>query len=248
MKIPALATALVLSIGAAAQAQETRNHDPLPSFLREEDTSSRIARILDSAEVASALPSKLSWEPGAPAWEHESAGIPMSLASEAFQAEPAWTPFSIGPVGGYLVVKDADHGTWFGGVQARLRFGMFAVEGSITAHQNEYEDGDVIVTQYPVQVTAFLYIIPAGPVRPYILGGVGWYYTRVDYKGVFSSLDDHTEHIFGEHLGAGVELLLGPRVSIDADLRYIFLNPDTDQVISRDFNYWQVTLGVNVFF
>jgi opacity protein-like surface antigen len=49
-------------------------------------------------------------------------------------------------------------------------------------------------------------------------------------------------------LGAGVELMLGPRLSVDVDFRYIFLNPTNDQVLHHDFNYGQITAGVNLFF
>lgn len=175
--------------------------------------------------------------------------IPRTLSAEAAAPVEDEPSFSLGPAAGYLQVHGADRGTWFGGVQARLHLArILAAEASITFHQNRYEDGDVVVTQYPVQVTAFLYLIPDGPVRPYLLGGLGWYYTTVEYSGAFSALGDRTEHVFGEHLGAGLELMLGPRTSIDADLRYIFLNPSNDQVIHRDFNYWQVTLGINLYF
>jgi outer membrane protein W len=180
---------------------------------------------------------------------------PSSLARIAGSSSPADDPndfsgaFSIGPAAGYLVQKDADRGTWFGGVQARIHFAkILAAEASITFHQNRYEEGDVVVTQYPVQLTAFLYIIPSGPIRPYILGGVGWYYTKFQYDGLFSAINDRTEHIFGEHLGAGAELMLGKSASLDVDVRYIFLNPDTDQVIKKEFNYWQVSAGLNFFF
>jgi hypothetical protein len=180
-----------------------------------------------------------------PGFDTESVSLPRSLA-EPFE-ESSGSGFSLGPAGGYLRVKDADRGTWFGGVQARLRLGAFAAEASITAHQNKYEGGDVVVTQYPVQLTAFLYFLQ-GPIRPYILGGVGWYYTRIDHKGAFDAVSDETDHIFGEHFGAGAELFLGSRVSLNADVRYIFLNPTTDDVIGRDFNYWQITFGLNFLF
>jgi len=173
--------------------------------------------------------------------------LPKTMA-EMMEGEPHVSPFSLGASGGFLRAKGSDEGTWFGGVQARLRMGYFAAEASITFHQNKYENGDVVVTQFPLQLTAFLYIIPIGPVRPYILGGVGWYRTRIDYSGVFSSIPDDHQNIFGEHLGAGAEIFLGPQVSIDADVRYIFLNPTTDQVIGRDFNYWQITFGLNFMF
>jgi len=168
---------------------------------------------------------------------------PLTLADE----EPA--AFSIGPAGGYLRARGSDRGTWFAGAQARLRIlHMLAAEASITFHQSHYENGDILVTQYPVTLTAMLYIIPVGPVRPYILGGVGWYYTRIDYKDSLNFIDDQTDHFFGVHLGAGVELMLGKSASLDADFRYIFINATNEQVINRDFNYWQVTFGLNFFF
>ncbi len=195
---------------------------------------------------------------GSAAWAQESpaSALPrMSLDSvpdpevRPIAPDPAEPVFSIGPAAGYLNAHGADHGTWFGGVQARLHLlKLLAAEASITFHRSEYEGGDVTVTQYPVQLTAFLYLIPDGPVRPYLLGGVGWYYTRVEYDGLFSGFQDNTDHLFGEHLGAGLELMLGPRVSIDTDVRYIFLNPSSEQIKDQDFNYWQVTFGLNLYF
>src|SRR5262245_45122811 len=163
--------------------------------------------------------------------------LPLTLA-----AEEKTPKFSLGAVGGYLNARGADRGTWFAGANARLRLiEILAVEASITFHQSRYENGDVLVTQYPVQLTAMLYIIPVGPIRPYLLGGVGWYYTRIDYKGSLNFINDTTEHFFGVHLGAGVELMLGKSASIDVDGRYIFINATDQQVINRDFNYWQIT-------
>jgi opacity protein-like surface antigen len=169
---------------------------------------------------------------------------PLTLQEEKEEGS-----FSLGPAGGYLRTRGSDRGTWFAGAQARLRIiHILAAEASITFHQSRYEGGDVIVTQYPVQLTAMLYIIPVGPIRPYILGGVGWYYTRIDYKGSLSAVNDTTEHFFGIHLGAGVELMLGKSASIDADVRYIFINATDQDVINRDFNYWQITFGLNFLF
>ena len=226
-----LATAVLLSgMTMVASAQDSLLQDPvpLPSVFQ-----SPIASLADDdtgepGEVALALPPSIS------------ADMP------AMVDEPA--SFSIGPEGGYLRARGAERGTWFGGAKARLHLlGILAAEASITFHENRYLHSDVNVTQYPVQLTALLYLLP-GPIRPYILGGVGWYYTRVDYRGTFASLPNRTEHIFGEHLGAGAELFLSPRTSIDADVRYIFLNPTNDQVIHRDFNYWQIAFGVNFYF
>src|SRR5581483_6786809 len=89
--------------------------------------------------------------------------LPRTLAAEPEPtleplADVEYRPFSIGVAAGYLSAKNADHGTWTAGVQARLRFGIFAAEASIQFHENVYEGGDVVVSQYPVQLTAFLYI------------------------------------------------------------------------------------------
>jgi hypothetical protein len=154
--------------------------------------------------------------------------------------------FSLGPAGGYLHAKGADRGTWFAGAQARFHFLNFlAVEAAATFHDNSYEGGDVHVTQYPVQLSGLIYPFPSWMISPYLLGGGGWYYSRVTYSGALSATSDQTEHTFGAHAGAGADLRLGPSIALDADLRYIFLNPTGTQVKHGDFNYWQVTAGLN---
>jgi len=184
------------------------------------------------------------------AGEEEPIILPLSLALGPLAPAEDEASFSMGPEGGYLRARGADRGTWFGGVKARLHVLSFlAAEASITFHQNRYNNDGVIVTQYPLQLTAFLYIIPVGPIRPYILGGVGWYYTRTDYRDQYSLTNsDTTKSYFGEHLGAGAELMLGPRLSLDADVRYIFVNATNNSVINGDYNYWQITFGLNFYF
>ena len=156
--------------------------------------------------------------------------------------------FSIGPMGGYLKTRDADRGTWFGGVQARVRFlRVLAVEASISFHQNRYFDGDVVVTQYPVQLSALLLPLPHGPLDPYVLAGGGWYYSRVDYDDSIGG-GDETDRSFAVHVGAGANVWLSPRLSLFADFRWVFLDePGVDNSNLRDeeFDYGQVTFGLN---
>jgi len=42
--------------------------------------------------------------------------------------------------------------------------------------------------------------------------------------------------------------MLGKSASLDTDVRYIFVNATEQQVINQDFNYWQITFGLNFFF
>jgi Outer membrane protein beta-barrel domain len=157
--------------------------------------------------------------------------------------------FSLGPAVGYLHARGADRGTWLAGAQARVHLLPYlAAEGSITFHENRYENGDARVTQYPVQVSGLFYPIPDAQLSPYVVGGGGWYYSRITYVGSLSGLSNQTEHTFGAHAGAGLEIRLGTSTSIDADLRYIFLHPSSSAIRSEDFNYWQATAGLNLFF
>jgi hypothetical protein len=183
--------------------------------------------------------------------DSESGALPRSLSEFSEMAAPPKPEggFSIGIMGGYLKQHAADRGTWLVGVQGRFRFlKYFAVEASISGHDSELQNGDQHVIQYPVQLSAMFYLFPESEFRPYILGGVGWYYTRTEYSGALAATPNSTEHVFGEHFGAGLELIVGKNVSVDGDIRYIFQNPSESQIRNGDWNYWQVTFGINLFF
>jgi hypothetical protein len=155
--------------------------------------------------------------------------------------------FSIGPVAGYLKARDADRGTWFGGVNMRLRFArIFAIEGSISVHSDSFQDGDIDVVQYPVQVSALLFPIPDSPIEPYGVFGAGWYYTRIDFDGALSGLDNETDRDFAFHAGAGLQVEVGPRFAVFADFRWVFLDEpgvDNGNLDEEEFDFGMVTIG-----
>jgi opacity protein-like surface antigen len=187
---------------------------------------------------------------GLPVTLGDPAGERLALA-ESFQDAPrerdeVTGAFTLGPVAGFIKSRDADKGTWFGGIQARYRFmGFLAVEGSITFHQSEYLDGDVTVTQYPVQVSALIFPLALGAFEPYAVIGAGWYYTRVDIDTPLVQ-DEDTDNLFGVHLGAGAQVAISPRFAVFADFRWIFIDePATDNsnLDDEEFDAGQVTLG-----
>jgi opacity protein-like surface antigen len=154
--------------------------------------------------------------------------------------------FSIGPRATFVKPKDAEEGSWYGGAQMRFGLGRaLGLEGSIDYRKNEYaNDVDVIV--YPVQASLLAYLAPDAPVSPFLLGGAGWYYTRVEGPNNF----DDTDYRFGPHAGAGLEIALGPTVSLDGTYRYVWLK----KVEARDENEltaeyndsgYMVTIGLN---
>ena len=175
--------------------------------------------------------------------------LPLTLGGAAQDPVPEGQKdgLSIGPVAGYLKARDADRGTWFGGVNLRMRFArIFAIEGSITAHTDSFQDGDIDVIQYPVQVSALLFPIPDSPIEPYGVFGAGWYYTRYEFEGALSGLDDETDRDFAFHAGAGLQVELTPRFALFADFRWVFLDEpgvDNGNLDEEEFDFGMVTLG-----
>ena len=140
---------------------------------------------------------------------------------------------------GYLTIRDAEDGTWFGGVQVRVPLGdMFAVEGSIEFHASDFEDGDIDVVQYPVQASLLWFILPKSQFCPYLIGGLGLWYTTVDFSGSFSSESSTTDSMFSAHLGAGVRM-----GAFSADIRYHFIEPNEDALEDEEFDTFQFVLS-----
>jgi hypothetical protein len=188
--------------------------------------------------------------------EEEDDGEGDSIPEEFGQPVPPRLGFSLGPRVGYLRARDADRGTWFAGAQARLKLSIaFEVEASVEFHRDEFGDGDVEVTSYPVQVTAIFIPFPEWPLQPYVLGGAGWYYQRFHFEDNLSSIDDETDSVFGLHVGAGAQLFAWDWASLNADVRYIILDESDDisgfqgtDLDDDEFDYWQLTASLNFFF
>lgn len=156
---------------------------------------------------------------------------------------------ALGLMGGYLNARGDEHGAWYGGLFARLYLlSTLAVEASLSVHEDKFADGDVVVTQWPVQLTGLWFPFRDLPIAPYVLGGVGWYYTNVHTRGSLSSISDETDSTIGGHAGLGVELRPPIAVTIFADARYIFIRPSTEVVAKADFSFWQLTLGAGITF
>jgi len=96
-----------------------------------------------------------------------------------------------------------------------------------------------------VQASLLVNLLPSAPVCPYVLGGLGWYYTTIDFSGSLSGVDSETDSIFGAHLGFGARLSLGGTTTLSADLRYIFLEPDDDQLEDEEFDTIQLALALS---
>ncbi|MBL0058703.1 MAG: porin family protein [Elusimicrobia bacterium] len=157
--------------------------------------------------------------------------------------------FSIGPRGSYFKPKDADNGSYSAGVQARAHLTpVLGLEGSIDYRKDKYAN-DVSVKTYPVQASLLAYLVPHSPVSPYLLGGTGWYFTRVSGP----SVETNTENRFGLHAGGGLEAKLNESLSLDGSYRYIWLEDVKSKSASAiDKTYsdrgYMLTVALNLLF
>ncbi|HLR33182.1 MAG TPA: porin family protein [Fodinibius sp.] len=160
----------------------------------------------------------------------------------------------IGPRLGYYKADDADEGSFYGGAQIRARLGrIIGIEGAIdyrTAQKYDLGDFSANVRQVPVTVSALLFLPVSKHFQPYGVAGLGAYYDIIDYDEEAEALpgieDDHSVD-FGYHLGAGLELPINSNVALNADYRYIFLDPGSDafgDVEDADFSGNVFTVGL----
>ena len=163
--------------------------------------------------------------------------------------------FGLGGHAGYFEVSDDGEKTFYGGAHARLRLPLFvAIEGALDYRPSASRTvgypvpgTEVDVTTYPITLSALAYPTP----MIYVLAGVGWYNTTIEFKKrePITGISKETSDNFGSHLGAGLELPVGGNKSVFADIRYVFLNYDASKldlgdVDELDADYYAIQAGL----
>jgi hypothetical protein len=159
--------------------------------------------------------------------------VPAVFAAVLLTAAPASAQFGIG--GRMAMIKadtegDDDQSDRFMGGHLRARVSpKTAIELSIDVRNEENEAGTLKVREYPIQASLLLF--PVGTTfAPYLLGGAGWYSTRVQTLGLSEDVElEETTRDFGWHAGFGAEVRLGRHAGIHADYRYTFLDFGDDE-------------------
>ena len=167
---------------------------------------------------------------------------PCAASADGDEVHASQPGVTLGGRAAYYRPKDADHGTLNGGAQVRLHItSVIAVEGSADYRQNKFAGTTVDV--FPVQASLMLYLSPNWLISPYILGGVGWYYTHVQ--------DGSTTNRYGPHAGAGVEVALARHWTSDGSYRYLWTQsldaPTTTSPAGKNFsdNGFMLTAALN---
>jgi opacity protein-like surface antigen len=151
--------------------------------------------------------------------------------------------FGVGFRGGWYKSNDADEGKLYGGFQARWRiFPALAIEGSIDYRTEETYPYNRKITNYPVLVTALFYLIPGAQISPYLLGGVGWYFSELKDDYGTNNFNE-----FGAHAGGGVDIPITPNIVFNTDIRYYFLNFDNIRVKDLEADGYIITAGLTFY-
>ena len=129
--------------------------------------------------------------------------------------------------------EDTDSQRFFGG-QIRARVSpRSSVELSLDLHTETDPTETVRVRQMPIQASLLLYPVRS-VISPYVLGGGGWYATRVELLAGDDTVSSETTREFGWHAGFGAELRMGPHAGLHGDYRYTFLDFGDDDDEEED--------------
>jgi opacity protein-like surface antigen len=182
--------------------------------------------------------------------------LPRTLASEvphvrwsldpeaaAPKAAPLLT-WTLGARIGVASAYDSDDEAFDIGAQLRVRIlDWLGAEASIDVQSKQsYEHNDIDVFILPIQFSALFYPPLDWVVKPYGVAGVGFYYYDVTYSGALAAKKDKSDFRPGFHLGFGIEYAVTPSISVNSDLRFLFINGSAS---GNDFDYFQLTFGVN---
>ncbi|RPI72163.1 MAG: hypothetical protein EHM47_08860 [Ignavibacteriales bacterium] len=140
-------------------------------------------------------------------------------------------PTSIGPQIGWHKAADADNGQLMYGAALKLKLtNALGFEGSINYREEDYRDGAITLSQWPVLLSGLFYVTP----NIYGLAGVGWYNTKIEFEAPIVDLADRTSQEFGWHFGAGVDIPLGEAAFLTTDFRYTFIDYEFEEVPGTD--------------
>lgn len=103
-----------------------------------------------------------------------------------------------------------------------------AFELALDRRTETSDDGTERVRDTPLQASLLLTPVKAA-IAPYLLGGGGWYTTRVETLQDQRVVSSRSAREFGWHGGFGAELRFGRHAAAHADYRYTFLDFGDDE-------------------
>ena len=89
-----------------------------------------------------------------------------------------------------------------------------------------------------------------GPVRPYVVGGIGLIRPHVSSLAGSVTSFDTNKNAFGNDVGGGVTVLFGGKVGIRGDLRHFHTTQDVSLLIftGQKLDFWRASAGLALAF
>jgi opacity protein-like surface antigen len=149
----------------------------------------------------------------------------------------------LGVRGGLYKSTDADSMILYGGAQVRWKlFPGMSLEGTLDYRPSESYPNNRKITSIPLMATALFYFMPEAKLSPYLLGGVGWYYAKIE-----DSSGSSTAYTPGLHLGGGLDIPLDHNIVFNADVRYFFLDYGDGKLKGLSTNGYIFSAGVTFY-
>lgn len=180
----------------------------------------------------------------------------LALLALVLAAPPAVADgfgMDLGIHGGLVGTDGGDGNSFVGGAQARFHlFWLIGAEARASYYSDSYDLGQlgsVDIENVPFQASAMIYPIKLPKFGVYLLGGGT--YANLKVTGTNVVTGEVTEKKWCGHVGAGVDIDLSKRFSLNGDVRFVFLGSDTvDEVLDAavaDYtgDFWAATVGLN---
>jgi len=140
--------------------------------------------------------------------------------------------------------KRLSYGVTFGGLAA----GIFGFEGDIGYAPSFFGDSPSFGTNAVLTAMGNVVVgIPAGPVRPFVTGGVGLIRTRLDLLTTPTTGNFSTNN-FGYNFGGGVMIFLPAHLGIRGDIKYFRSASDVSilgiSLANSTINFTRVSVGL----
>ncbi len=151
--------------------------------------------------------------------------------------------FGLGPRAGLVKSNDASGLSLFGGGQIRWKiFPAMSLEGTFDYRAEESYSNNRKINTFPILTSALFYPVPGAKISPYFLGGVGWYFSKIE-----DSSGSSTWFTPGLHLGGGLDFPLNPNLVFNVDIRYYFLNYGDDRVKNLNTDGFIISAGLTFY-
>ncbi len=121
--------------------------------------------------------------------------------------------------------------------------------GSVTVQEGVFTDiGNLLIYPFLLQLKYYPFSIPNSRLHPYVAVGGGLYYGRQDIQFTtgdpfFADINADSETDFNYTISGGADWLLGDKVALEINAKYMPINFSQSLVTIRDYDGFAITIG-----